>query len=555
MQNVSRRNFVSGAVALGAAAIPGVALAEEAAVSGEGIPEKGKTAAELKSGYAVYDANITPVDESFVIKPVLESEVVADETVESDYLVIGSGNCGLLSAARASELGLKVTLIEATEYLGGSSSGTEAHFGLDTIKYVKDAGKVTWTIPEAADYFNLYNEFHSSQTLVMSFLNHCGEPYDWWIGKGAKISQLLTALAGPDTAAGMFFEGKAAALADIDRQVIEENGVDVRTNAEATNLVVDDEGSVVGALATTPSGVLFVKAQATFVGTGGFGNNPEMVNAYMGARGNAAIVGDTILHHNGDGINMMLGAGAITGVLDSTQPGGIQVAGTLYEGNVTRAASEPFLWVNKYGQRVGCEYWTNPTYGYALAAWSPDYCFYTVFDQAIVERMETQDFFCQSKYLPYTYDPVPTMGEELDEAAAEGIICKAETLEELAEQAGIAKDFFVATVEAYNAACEVGEDTTFYKDASMLLPIAQPPFYAIKLQCNRLSSLNGCMINGDCQVIDKNGNWIHGLYAGGLDSAGFFMADYNHAFSGSCSSYSFFTGWHAADTVAKQILG
>lgn len=209
MHNVSRRNFVSGAVVLGAAAVPGMALAEGTA-SGEGIPEKGKTSAELKSGYVVYDANITPVDESFVIKPVLESKVVADETVESDYLVIGSGNCGLLSAARASELGLKVTLIEATEYLGGSSSGTEAHFGLDTIKYVEDAGKTTWTIPEAADYFNLYNEYHSSQTLVMSFLNHLNEPFDWWIDKGAEVDQLLDGLAGVGTSAGLFFKGRAA---------------------------------------------------------------------------------------------------------------------------------------------------------------------------------------------------------------------------------------------------------------------------------------------------------------------------------------------------------
>ena len=42
----------------------------------------------------------------------------------------------------------------------------------------------------------------------MSFLNHCNEPYDWWIGKGAKVNQLLTSLAGPNTGAGMFFEGR-----------------------------------------------------------------------------------------------------------------------------------------------------------------------------------------------------------------------------------------------------------------------------------------------------------------------------------------------------------
>lgn len=541
MQAISRRGFVAGGIGLGAAA---------ASVAVAGAPVNAPAA---ETDWAQPSAHITPVAEEFVKPAVNETDVVADEVVETEYLVVGSGNCGLLSAARASELGVKVVMLEYEATTGGSSYGTEAHFALDNCKYVADAGMKTWTIPEAADYFNLYNEFHSTQTLVMSFLRHCGEPYDWWIEKGATINQLLTSLAGPNTAAGMFFDGKAAALADIDRKVIEENGVDVRTNAEATNLVVDDDGNVVGALATTPEGTLFVKAQATFVGTGGFGNNPEMVNAYMGARGNAAIVGDTILHHNGDGINMMLGAGAITGVLDSTQPGGIQVKGTYYEGDITRAASEPFLWVNKYGQRVGCEYWTNPTYGYALVAWSPDYYVWTILDQTRLERMETENFFNQSKYLPYTYDPVPNMREQFDEAIEAGTVIKAETIEELADACGIAKDGLLATIATYNAACAAGEDDVFFKPAEMLMPVEDGPFYALKLECNRLSSLNGVMINEDCKVIDADGNWITGLYAGGLDSAGFFMADYNHAFSGSCSSYSFFTGWHAAETVAKEL--
>ena len=62
------------------------------------------------------------------------------------------------------------------------------------------------------------------------------------------------------------------------------------------------------------------------------------------------------------------------------------------------------------------------------------------------------------------------------------------------------------------------------------------------------------MINADCQVIDEEGNWIQGLFAGGLDSAGFFIGDYNHAYSGSCSSFSFFTGWRSAE-MAARLLG
>jgi fumarate reductase flavoprotein subunit len=558
-QKMNRRSFLKTAALTGVVAtgvgLVGCSSKEPAGAAENAKPDAGTGASTGGGGYVQASANITPVAEEFVIKPVKASEVTADETHDADYLVIGSGNCGLLSAARAAEQGLKVILLEKASETGGSSFGTEAHFALDSTKYVKEQGMVTWTPKEAADYFNLYNEFHSSQTLVMSFLNHCNEPFDWWIDKGAKVNQLLMSLAGPNTGAGMFFEGKAKALADLNRQVIEEHGATVLSNTRATNLIVDDDGSVVGALAEGENGVVAINAKATFVGTGGFGTNPDMVNAYLGARGNAAIVGDAMLYHNGDGINMMLGVGAITGILDSVQPGGLQVANTDYEGDVTRAGAEPFLWVNKFGQRVGCEFWTNPTYGYSLAAWSPDYYFYSIFDQSLIKRMETEQFFCPSRYLPYTYDPVPDMQAQMDEGVSQGAVIKADTLQELASQAGISEDAFKATVDEYNAICAAGNDHVFYKDPSMLLPISTPPYYALKLECNRLSSLCGVMIDADCKVLDKDGAWIKGLFAGGLDSAGFFMADYNHAFSGSCSSYSFFTGFHSADMAVKFIQG
>ncbi|MDR0626605.1 MAG: FAD-dependent oxidoreductase [Bifidobacteriaceae bacterium] len=560
---LDRRTFIAGAVTVGAtAAVAGLAACspKESDETTSGGGESPKTI-----DYVQASANLTPVDERFVIGAVNITDAKADEEHEADYLVIGSGNSGLLSAARAAELGLKVIILEKASETGGSSFGTEAHFALDTVKYVKEQGKKTWTPAEALDYFNLYNEFRSTQSLAASYLNHSHEAFDWWIEKGAKVNQLLGALAGPDTGAGLFFEGRATALADIDRSVIEANGATVLTETKATNLVVDDSGAVVGALAENASGAtVLVKSKATFVATGGFSTNPDMVNAYLGARGNAETIGDSMLYHNGDGINMMLGAGAITGLLDTTQPGGMGIAGideintdpeAASQGSAGRAAGEPNLWVNKFGQRVGCEFWTNPTYGYMLAKWSPDYYFYSVLDSAMAKRMETEPFFCQSQFVPYTYDPVPDMTAQLDQAAEDGICYKADTIDELAEKAGINVDGIKATIAKYNEMCASKADTEFFKDAAMLQPISTAPYYAFKMGYARLSTLNGVMIDADCRVVDENGAWITGLFAGGLDSAGFFMADYNHAFSGSCSSYAFFTGFHSAEMAAEFIKG
>jgi fumarate reductase flavoprotein subunit len=147
------------------------------------------------------------------------------------------------------------------------------------------------------------------------------------------------------------------------------------------------------------------------------------------------------------------------------------------------------------------------------------------------------------------------MGAQLDQAVEDGTCYRADTIEGLADATGINLDALKATVERYNTICEKKEDTDFFKDPAMLLPVSTGPFYALKIECNRLSTLNGVMIDADCKVLDENGAWITGLFAGGLDSAGFFMADYNHGLSGSCSSYSFFTGFHSAEVAAEYIKG
>jgi fumarate reductase flavoprotein subunit len=452
---------------------------------------------------------------------------------------------------------LQVIILEKSSAIGGASVMTEAHFALDTVKYVAENNHPTWTKQEAYDYFMFFNNYRSNATLVSEFLNHHHEPFDWFIEKGAQVRMLLYSLAGPETGAGLFFEGRAEALSKICQETLAANGGEILPSTPAKQLVVDDTGAVVGAFAenTETGTTLFVKAKATFVGTGGFGRNKEMIHYYMGYRGDNAYAGDTFLEHDGDGVNMLLGVGGIDGGLRWSQGQTPNVPDVAYGDPLDRAASEPYLWVNKYGKRVGGEFFTNLTVPFEMCSYSPDATYFNIFDSTMVTRMETEPFFTQSRGLPYTFDPEPNMGQVLDEGAASGLCFKADTLEALAEQAGIEKGGLVGMVEEYNALCAQGEDTQFFKDPRMLLPITTGPFYAIPCIPSRLSTLNGVWVNERLEVIDSKGKPISNLYAGGLDCGSFFMTDYNHAFSGSASSFSFFTGFHAADVVAAKIGG
>jgi fumarate reductase flavoprotein subunit len=558
-ENLTRRDFLkSGSLAaVGVLAVGGLSACTPTE-SDDPVPNA-TPGGESLSNVSVSDVNVDTVafNHPFKIAPLKESEVSASLTKECDYLVIGSGNCGMTSAARAAELGLKVIVLEKSAAIGGASVATEAHFALDTVKYVAENDHPTWTKQEAYDYFMFFNNYRSNAMLASEFLNHHHEVFDWFIEKGAQVRMLLYSLAGPETGAGLFFEGRAEALSKICQDTLAANGGEILPSTPARQLVTDDSGAVVGAFAEdTMSGeTVFVKARSTFVGTGGFGRNKEMIHYYMGYRGDNAYAGDSFLEHDGDGVNMLLGVGGIDGGLRWSQGQTPNVPDVAYGEPLDRAASEPYLWVNKYGKRVGGEFFTNLTVPFEICSYSPDAIYFNVFDSTKVTRMETEPFFTQSRGLPYTYDPEPEMGQALDEGAASGLCFKADTLEELAEKAGIEKDGLTAMVKEYNDLCDKGEDTQFFKDPSMLLPITTGPFYAVPCIPSRLSTLNGVWVNERLEVIDEKGSPIPNLYAGGLDCGSLFMTDYNHAFSGSASSFSFFTGFHAADVAASKLNG
>ena len=74
----------------------------------------------------------------------------------------------------------------------------------------------------------------------------------------------------------------------------------------------------------------------------------------------------------------------------------------------------------------------------------------------------------------------------------------------------------------------------------------QPWFASLGLQ-------NGVVVDEDLHVLDEKGYPISGLYAGGADASQFFMTEYNHHFGGSCSAFSYFCGWYAAEVASKSL--
>jgi len=134
---------------------------------------------------------------------------------------------------------------------------------------------------------------------------------------------------------------------------------------------------------------------------------------------------------------------------------------------------------------------------------------------------------------PISFGPAPEESEEgaenEDEPAASPFavgpnVWKANTIEELLGYLGFegaALQTAVKTVQHYNELCAAGKDTEFDKDADLMIPIVDPPFYGAKSEnagtaSAGLVTLAGLLTDASLNVMkaDRSGV-IKGLYATG----------------------------------------
>ena len=146
-----------------------------------------------------------------------------------------------------------------------------------------------------------------------------------------------------------------------------------------------------------------------------------------------------------------------------------------------------------------------------------------------------------------------------------GYLHEARTIHELAQQIGVDPEGLEATVKRYNEFAETGRDEEFGKGELLfgrvagdpdhhpnpnIGPVAQAPFYAIKVVPTPLATSYGVKTNTHGQAIDAKGHPIPGLYAAGNDAQSAFSSEYPGA--GSQVGAGMIFGWAAATHAAKE---
>ena len=481
-----------------------------------------------------------------------------EEIYQTDIIIAGGGLSGLSAALTAAENGLKVIVLEKLHFLGGAGLFPEGSLGIGSRFQKKNNIKTTTDM-----VFGKVMEFHHwrcNASVIRTLLNESGKTIDWLMNHGVKIEGIKT-LFPPEKSLHVWhvFKGGGARVVKVlSSQIIKKGGM-ILTGTSAKELLINDDGSVTGLTAlNSEDNKIEFQAKAVILATGGFASNRNMLKKYVtdvSTPGMAKLMyrGPETDGRTGDGINMALGANASLAGMDTLagnspyldhEPAIRQFRGPDYLKQTRCALSQPFLWVNKHGDRFYNESFGSVFSDVYNAMTSNGGLMWSVFDESMKQYM-----IKNGPLTPFNAIVVP--GEKmtaLDEGIARGIksgfALKADTIEKLAKKIRIRPDKLKKTIEKINYYSDQKKDPDFSRKPEHLIrfDLENGPYYALKGLRAFFLTLGGVRVNTNMQALDTGEEPIPGLYITGQDMGGLYDSTYDLLAEGSASSFALSSG-------------
>lgn len=479
---------------------------------------------------------------------------MAEFDVEYDLVVVGGGASGKSAALIAARAGKNVVVIEKMPETGGLSVFAEgtAAFESSVQKELGTPRLSKYHFPtkqEGLDKIMGYSHQRANYEVARAFVENSAETID--IYRDLVVVYKTCDIAAEDDPNEVWTfhlpEGLGAHCQEVLLDAIQKLEVDIFTETPAKELIIED-GRVVGVVAESDGEPLRIGGKAVILATGGMGSSPDRIFKYSWfapAAYNMNVL--TPLQNVGDGLDLALSAGADPNTI-TTCP--LLAAGgrdMTMDSQVGGAGVNPGVWINKTGHRFAAESVAENLgdigtyYGK-----QPGGIVWSILSQADVDRLVSEGSEIAIGEFVVYHKPMTGLLPELEAHLESGLVKKADTFEELAEQMGVPTDAFVETMAAYNEACERGVDEAYFKKPQYLRALVEPPFYGIPLATGTMGSAGGIKVNGDMQVITSDGDAIPGLYAVGLDATGLYGDSYNMEIPGCANGFAHTSGRIAA---------
>ena len=477
---------------------------------------------------------------------------------KTDIVIAGGGLSGLSAALTAVENGVKAIVLEKMHFIGGAGLFPEGSLGIDS-RFQKENGiEIT-----PGQVFARVMEFHHwrcNASVIRTLLDESGKTIDWLMDNGVKVEGIKT-LFPPEKSLNVWhiFKGGGAKVVKILSDKIKKKGGLIFTETPVKELLFNDEGYVVGVTAVNSKGnKITIEAKAVILATGGFAGNRDMLRKYVpdvSAPGMARLIyrGPEDDGHTGDGINMALVANAaLTGMntlagnspyLDN-EPAIKQFRGPDYLKQTRCALSQPFLWVNRQGDRFYNESSGSVFTDVYNAMTSNGGMLWSIFDENMKNHMVKKGPLTPFNAIVVPGDKMTALDEGIEKGIKSGFAFKANTIENLAKKIHVRPEKLLTTIEKINCYADQKNDPDFNRKPEHLIRfnLEQGPYYALKGLRAFFLTLGGVKVNAYMQALDIHEEPVPGLYVTGQDMGGLYDSTYDLLAEGSASSFALSSG-------------
>lgn len=431
-----------------------------------------------------------------------------------DLIVIGGGTAGLPTAIFAANRGARVVVIEKAATIGGSlfvSGGMMA--AADTVfqraKGIKDS-------PEAhyEDVMRISGDT-ADPVLTRLWAEHGGSTVDWLAENGFSIGDnepvLGSAYDPYSIPRYLWAPERGNAILNVLRPLFERlvaaGRVTLLTEAEVVDLIGSGDGRASGVVVQDSQGRRSdLQGRTLVIASGGCASNPAM---FQSVHGVPLYRRAAWPQNQGAGLSLGLAAGGFLRGADNYVGyyGWIPLNDDFPSAPSANMSIDPKVrppwevFVNAEGQRFVQEDHPSINERDRIMDLQPGHRFWAVFDQRVLDEAPSL---------------VPEWSADrlMEAFRSHMMFTRASSLSELGVVAGIHPRNLENSVRAYNEALRTGSADPLGR-THRPLPIAQPPFYAIRSQTWTLKSYAGLAVNENLQLITPEGAPIANVYAAG----------------------------------------